>query len=65
VKYRRNGLRYASDTTDEEWAAIEPHLPGPAASGSKRATRMRDFIDSILLPPFAGEEGAQRAALGR
>lgn len=23
--YQRNGLRYASDTTDEEWAVIEPH----------------------------------------
>jgi hypothetical protein len=25
-KYRRDGLRYASDTTDKEWALIEPHL---------------------------------------
>jgi hypothetical protein len=25
-KYRRDGLRYASDTTDEEWAVIEPHM---------------------------------------
>jgi transposase len=48
AKYRRDGLRYASDTTDEEWAAIEPHLPGPASSGRKRATRMRDVIDSIF-----------------
>src|SRR5512147_176989 len=23
IKYRRDGLRYASDTTDEEWALIE------------------------------------------
>jgi hypothetical protein len=27
AKYRRDGLRYASDTTDEEWGLIEPHLP--------------------------------------
>ena len=25
-KYRRDGLRYASDTTDEEWAVIEPQV---------------------------------------
>ncbi len=30
-KYQREGLRYASDTADEEWRAIEPHLPPPAA----------------------------------
>ena len=33
-KYQRDGLRYASDTTDEEWALIEPHLP---AAGFLRA----------------------------
>ena len=27
IKYRRDGLRYASDTTDEEWAPIEPRMP--------------------------------------
>ena len=23
-QYRRDGLRYASDTTDDEWTVIEP-----------------------------------------
>ena len=32
-KYQRDGLRYASDTTDEEWALIEPHIPPPASCG--------------------------------
>ena len=27
TKYQRDGLRYASDTTDFEWAVIEPHMP--------------------------------------
>jgi hypothetical protein len=27
-KYRRDELRYASDTTDEEWAVIAPYMPG-------------------------------------
>ncbi len=26
-KYQRDELGYASDTTDEEWALIEPHIP--------------------------------------
>ena len=25
-KYQRDGLRYASDTIDAEWAIIEPHV---------------------------------------
>jgi hypothetical protein len=33
-KYQRDELRYASDTTDEEWALIEPHTP---AAGVLRA----------------------------
>jgi transposase len=27
AKYCRDGLRYASDTTDEEWAMIAPYMP--------------------------------------
>ena len=45
AKYRRDGLRYASDTTDEEWAVIEPHLPPPAGCGRKRHTRLREVVD--------------------
>ncbi len=47
AKYRREGQRHASDTTDEEWAVIEPHLPLPAGRGRKRHTRLRDVVDSI------------------
>ena len=35
-KYRRDGLRYASNTTDEEWALIEPLLPAPSERGRPR-----------------------------
>ena len=41
-KYRRERLRYASDTTDEESALIEPHLPPPASRGRTRETDLRD-----------------------
>ena len=40
-KYQRDGLRYASDTTDEEWSVIEPHLPPPAHCGRTRETSLR------------------------
>ena len=36
-KYQRDGLRYASDTTDAEWALIEPHILPPASSAGGRA----------------------------
>jgi transposase len=48
AKYRRDRLRYASDTTDEEWSVIEPHLPPPADRGRTRETRLRDVVDSIF-----------------
>jgi transposase len=47
LKYRRDGLRYASDTTDEEWALIEPHLPPPASRGRTRETSLRDVVNAI------------------
>jgi transposase len=56
AKYRRDGLRYASDTTDAEWAVIEPHLPPPAGCGRKRHTRLRDVVDSIF---YIAQSGCQ------
>jgi transposase len=48
AKYRRDGLRYASDTTDEEWAVIVPHLPPPADRGRTRHTSLREVVNSIF-----------------
>jgi putative transposase len=36
--YRRDGLRYASDVTDEEWALIEALLPAPRKLGRPKPT---------------------------
>ena len=47
-QYQRDHLRYASDTTDEEWKVIEPHLPPPADCGRARETDLRDVINSIF-----------------
>ena len=32
-QYRRDGLRYASDMTDDEWALIEPFMPDEKSIG--------------------------------
>ena len=51
-KYQRDGLRYASDTTDEEWALIEPHFPPPgvAAGGRARPACARSSMPSSTSP---------------
>jgi hypothetical protein len=52
--YRRDGLRYESDTTDAEWFVMEPLLPPGSALGRPRATDMRTVIDAILCVASAG-----------
>jgi transposase len=56
LKYERNGLRYASDTADAEWAVIEPHLPPPARYGRTRKTKLRDVVDAIF---YIAQTGCQ------
>jgi transposase len=53
-KYRRDGLRYASDTTAEEWALIEPLLPPPFERGRPRETSMRDVVNAIFYITQSG-----------
>src|ERR1035438_2988722 len=52
--YRRDGLRYESDTTDAEWFVIQPLLPRASALGRPRATAMRAVIDAILYIASTG-----------
>jgi transposase len=47
-KYRRDRLRYASDTTDEEWAVIEPLLPPASRRGRPRETPLRTVVNAIF-----------------
>jgi transposase len=47
-QYRRDELRYASDTTDAEWALIAPHLPPPRRLGRPRSTELRSVVDALL-----------------
>jgi transposase len=53
-KYQRDGLRYASDTTDAEWSVIEPHLPPPTSCGRTRETKLRDVVDAIFYIARSG-----------
>ena len=47
-QYRRDGLRYASDVTDDEWAQIEALLPAPKKLGRSRTTTMRAVVNALL-----------------
>jgi putative transposase len=48
LQYRRDGLRYASDMTDEEWAVIVPLMPEPRQLGRPRAVDLRVVVNAIL-----------------
>jgi transposase len=47
-QYGREGLRYASDVTDEEWALIEAELPPAKTLGRPRTTELRAVINALL-----------------
>jgi transposase len=53
-KYRRDGLRYASNLTDAEWALIEPLLPPASPLGRPRETELRSVVNAILYMAATG-----------
>jgi transposase len=62
-KYLRKGrpstrgrVRYASDTSDAEWAEIEPQLPPPAKCGRTRETDLREVVNAIF---YIAQTGCQ------
>jgi transposase len=52
--YDRRHLRYASDSTDEEWALIEPFMPAPNKVGRPRKWQMREVWNAIQYIAAAG-----------
>lgn len=48
VKYQRNGLRYASDLTDAEWALIARKLPPRRRLGRPREVDLREVVQAIF-----------------
>ncbi len=55
-KYRRDHLRYASDTTQEEWAIIVPYLPARCRLGRPRKTDLRAVVNAIF---YIAQTGCQ------
>lgn len=53
-KYRRDGLKYASDTTDEEWASIAPFMPPPHRLGRPRETELRAVVNALFYVLSSG-----------
>jgi transposase len=53
-QYRREGLRYASDTTDGEWAVIEPLLPPASGHGRPRENSLRSIVNAIFYIAQSG-----------
>ena len=62
LQYRRDGLRFASDTTDAEWALLQPLLPEAAGVGWPRTTDLRAVLNAIL---YVLATGCQWRALGK
>jgi transposase len=58
--YRRDGLRYASDLTDVEWALLEPFMPAASPVGRPRETDLRAVLNAIL---YMASTGCQWRAL--
>jgi putative transposase len=47
-QYRRDHLRYASDTTDAEWLLLTFFLPPPCRVGRPREVDLREVMNAIL-----------------
>lgn len=53
-QYRREGLKYASNLTEAEWAVIAPLLPGPFLRGRPRTVCLRRVVEAIFYVLEAG-----------
>jgi transposase len=54
AKYRRDGLRYASDMTDAEWSLIAPLMPKVNRIGRPQETDLRAVVNAILYMAATG-----------
>jgi putative transposase len=59
-QYRRDGLRYASDTTDDEWTVIEPFMPARKRLGRPREVDLREIVNALF---YLAATGCQWRAL--
>ena len=47
-RYNRDGLRYPSDLTDEEWTLVEPLIPPGKPGGGKRRVNLREVVNGVM-----------------
>ena len=47
AEIERKTKRYPTDLTDEDWARIEPLLPGPGHTGRRREVDLREVLNAI------------------
>ena len=57
----REGLRHASDSTDEEWAIVAPVMPARSKVGHPRTTDLRAVWDAIQYMAATGCQWAMLA----
>jgi transposase len=50
----RNGLRYPSDLTDDEWAIVAPMIPPAKRGGRKRSVNLREILNGIFYVLWTG-----------
>jgi putative transposase len=60
--YKRDGRRYESDVTDQEWATLEPMIPKQGRLGRPRQTDLREVFNAI---EYVLATGCQWRALPR
>ena len=48
ARYNRDKLRYPSDVTDEEWAAIAPLIPPARRGGRNRTVNIREVFNGLM-----------------
>jgi transposase len=57
AEIERKTKRYPTDFTDEEWARIEPFLPGAAKGGRPARTDLREVLNAIRIWPARAAAG--------
>jgi transposase len=57
-EHSREGLRYPSDLTDQEWGLTSPFIPPAKTGGRRRSADMREVVNALLY--IASSGGAWR-----
>jgi transposase len=51
---RRDGLRYESDLTDDEWALVAGMIPPGRRGGRRRSVNVREVLNGLLYVLWTG-----------